>query len=368
MNSLSHRTPRRASTRLFLMLVLVVGFGLGLAACADGDGGNGDTAADGNGGGDGGEDMPTVVFQVFPADPAGVPVRVMQEEGLDEANGFQAELLEVDPDAAMETFLLGESDVATEQDVVTTAIARQEGNETVAFYPVLNMITGIVVPEDSPYESPQDLATEDAQVGHFGVDSGTTTGIALALNELHDLDIYEEYNLTEAGPEALPELLAGGEVDAILDYQPLLVRAVNETPGRYLFNPYNEWAETHDGWGPWLTNLTARKEWLDEDPDRALAVRDAFEEAQQMIVDSDFEILREDTYAEWLNLRDDAEVDGFVEYCQEVVPCYTTEWTEDDLAQAENWVELMHENELLIEELPEEPLAVILEDYFENAE
>lgn len=341
------------------LLILLLALGMVAAGCA-GDN-DGDSAAEGAGGG--GEELPTVVFQVFPADPAGVPVHVMMEEGLDEANGFRAELLEVDPDAAMETFLIGESDVATEQDVVTTAIARQEGHETVAFYPVLNMITGIVVPEDSPYETPEDLADAD-QVGHFGVDSGTTTGIALALNELHDLDVYEEYTLTEAGPEALPELLAGGEVDAIMDYQPLLVRAVNETPGRYLYNPYNEWAEEHDGWGPWLTNLTARKEWLDEDPERALGVRDAFAEAQQMIIDSDYELLGEEPYAGWLNLRDDAEVQGYIEYCQDVVPCHTTEWTEDDLQQAENYVELMHENDLLVEELPEEPVAVILEDYF----
>lgn len=360
-----HLAPRRSLRTSLLSVVLLMVLALVAAACAEGGGDDDGDSAEGAADGGDGEDLPTVVFQAFPADPAGVPVKIIQEEGLDEEHGFQAELLEVDPDAAMETFLLGESDVATEQDVVTTAIARQEGNETVAFYPVLNMITGMVVPEDSPYETPADLA-DGAQVGHFGVDSGTTTGIALALDELHDIDIYEEYDLTEAGPEALPELLAGGEVDAIMDYQPLLVRAVNETPGRYLFNPYTEWAETHDGWGPWLTNLTARKEWLDEDPDRAIAVRDAFAEAQERIIESDHEILGEEPYATWLNLRDDAEVQGFIEYCQDVVPCYTTDWSADDLEQAENWVELMYEHELLVEELPEEPVAVILEEYFDR--
>src|SRR5690606_6239281 len=157
MDRISPHMWRRGALR---MLSLLVGVGLVATACAEGDG---DTADGGNGAEEGG-DLPTVVFQVFPADPAGVPVRIMQEEGLDEANGFKAELLEVDPDAAMETFLIGESDVATEQDVVTTAIARQEGHETVAFYPVLNLITGIVVPEDSPYQSPEDLAEEGVRV------------------------------------------------------------------------------------------------------------------------------------------------------------------------------------------------------------
>src|SRR5690606_42135530 len=102
------------------------------------------------------------------------------------------------------------------------------------------------------------------------------------------------------------------------------------------------------------------------DPERAVPGREACAEAQEMSSDSDYEMLGEDTYAERLNLRDEGEVEGFIEYCQEVVPCYTTEWTEDDLAQAENWVELMYENELLIEELPEEPVAVILENYFDQ--
>jgi NitT/TauT family transport system substrate-binding protein len=307
------------------------------------------------------EELPTVIFQAFPADPAAIPLLIMQNEGIDEQYGFHGELLTVDPDAAMNTFLIGESDVATEQDIVTTAIARQEGHETVTFYPVLNMMTGIVVPEDSPYETPEDLVGE--KVGHFGVDSGTTTGIAAMLKELYDINVYEDYDLREVGPEALPELLAGGEVEAIFDFQPLLVRAVLITPGRYLFHPYLEWSERTGGWAPWLTNLVAKKEWIRNNPDLAIGVRDAWAEAQQMIIDSNYDLLGEDPYGSFLELRNEEELQGLIEYCRDMVPCYASSWTQDDLKQAQDWVKIMADNDLLVEEVPEEPVAVILEDF-----
>jgi NitT/TauT family transport system substrate-binding protein len=335
---------------------------LAILAAACGPGATTDTAADDEPTGDGEGELPTVVFQAFPADPAAIPLLVMQEQGLDREHGFVGELLTVDPDAAMSTFLIGESDVATEQDLVTTAIARQEGHETVAFYPVLNMATGIVVAEDSPYQSPEDLVGE--QVGHFGVDSGTTTGIALMLSELHGVDVYSDYQLTEVGPEALPELLANGEVEAIFDFQPLLARAVLITPGRYLFDSYTAWSEgPGEGWAPWLTNLTAKKEWIRENPEVALGIREAWAQAQEQIVDSNYELLGEEPYASFLELRNEEELQAYIEYCQEIGPCFASEsdWTEEDLAKGEDWVARMQAAGLLVEEVPEEPTAVILE-------
>ena len=42
---------------------------------------------DEEGGADGG-DLPVITFQGFPADPAALPLLVMQEEGFDRENGF----------------------------------------------------------------------------------------------------------------------------------------------------------------------------------------------------------------------------------------------------------------------------------------
>jgi NitT/TauT family transport system substrate-binding protein len=310
-------------------------------------------------GGDGG--MPTVVFQGFPADPAALPLLAMQEEGFDVDNGFRGEYLAVDPDAATNTFLIGESDIAMEQDGINMTIVQAEGHQAVLFAPGLNMMTGIVVPEDSPYQDPTDLVGE--KVGHFGVDSGTTSTIALMLREIYDLDVFEEYDLREAGPEALPELLKNGEVEAIFDFEPLALRAVLETPGRYLFEPAKAWAEHTGGWSPWLTNLAAREDWLQDNEEIAFGIRDAWMQGIDVLVESNYEILREEPYKSFLELKSDEELEAFIDYCVDL-PCFGTTWTEEDIQGLNEYLELFAEHDILIEETAPEPVAVILEDYF----
>jgi NitT/TauT family transport system substrate-binding protein len=359
--------PRTRNRPLFALLQLLVVALLVtvLAACGDDDepaadagSTESDSTDDAASESDGGE-LPTVVFQAFPDDPAGVPVQVMEELGIDEKFGFDAELLLVDPDAAASTFLLGESDIATEQDIVNHTIAQAEGEKAVAFLGVLNTMVGVVSAEGSGIDAPEDLV--GARIGHFGVDSGTTSIIAVMLKELYDIDVFE-LDLFEAGPAALPELLANGEVDAIFNYEPLALRAFVQTPGQYVFEPAKAWAEATGGFSPWLTNLSAKVEWIEENPELAINVRDAFLEAMQEISDSDYEILREEPYVSQLGLADETELDAFVEYCVDL-PCYALGWTEDDLAGAEEWLQLLVDNEVLITELPAEPVAVILEDF-----
>lgn len=336
------------SLTIALMAVVAVGCG----------GDDGDDGA----GAEGGE-LPVVRFQGLPADPAAIPLLVMQEEGLDEENGFRAEFVEVDPDAAANTLLIGESDIAMEQDAVTMTLAQQEGQEGVVFWPVLNTMMNVVVPEDSNAQTPQDL--EGQTVGHFGVDSGTTSTIALMLSELEGIDVFNDYDLREAGPAALPQLLNQGEVDAIFDYEPLALRAVLETPGRYLFEPAEAWGERTGGWSPYLTNLAARVDWLEENEDLALSAKEAWVEAVEVIEESEYEIFAEEPYREFLALRNDEELDAFIDYCAEL-PCFLNSWTEEDIGQLNDWLDLMAENEVLIDAPPEEPVAVILEDFYEE--
>ena len=337
----------------WLSLALLFSLVVAIAAACGGDDEAGDTAAAEG-------ERQTVKFQGFPADPAGLPLLVMQEEGIDEKHGFNAEYLEVDPDAATNTFLIGESDIAMEQDAVNMIIARGEGHRAVIFGPGLEMMTGVVVPEDSSARTPADL--KGKKVGHFGVDSGTTSTIALMLKELHGIDVFKDYELREAGPEALPELLKSGEVEAIFDYEPLALRAVLETPGRYVFQPAKAWAERTGGWGPWLTNLAGREEWLRENRELALNIEKAWKEATQVLIDSKYEMLRNDPYKKHLALKSDEELNAFIEYCVDL-PCFRNEWTQEDLDSLNEYLQVMADSDILIKDVPDEPVAVILEDF-----
>jgi NitT/TauT family transport system substrate-binding protein len=317
------------------------------------------------GGGDGGSDagesedgLPIVRFQVIDSDPASIPLQVMIAEGLDKEHGFKAEAVVVDPDASVSTFLLGESDIATDQDGITLAIAQQQGEHALGFAPALNMMTGVVASDESGIETVEDLS--GATVGHFGLDSGTTSAIGIMFEELYDIDINEDMELKEAGAAALPELMASGEVDAIFNYEPFALRATL-MGGHYVFQPAKAWAEKTGGYAPNLALLAARAEWLEENPALAVDARDAWFDAVKVIEDSGYELLKEPEYAEILALRDEAELDAFVEYCADL-PCYSSSWDELDVTGTAEWLQLFADRDLLIEDVPELPVTTVLEE------
>lgn len=298
--------------------------------------------------------LPVVRFSALP-DPAPLPVLVMQELGIDEKHGFSAEFVEVDPDASTSTFLLGESEIGVDQDATSSAIANNEGHEVVSFYPALSNTAAIVVPADSPYQTPKDLVGK--RVGHFGADSGTTQAIAVSLQQGFGVNALEDYEMVQSSPAALPELLASGEVDAIFDYEPYGMRAIQQTPGRYLFQVTDYWQQTAD-WSPPLAMLTARMDWLEENGELAGSIQAAWQEAVQVVVDSDYQLFLEEPYASFLHRESPEELKALADYCADL-PCYADEWTQADVDQQMTYLQLLTDQGGL-EQLPElAPVAVL---------
>ncbi|MBB3085290.1 ABC transporter substrate-binding protein [Geodermatophilus sabuli] len=335
------------STRSLRLPASMLAAALALTAC--GSGGEDSSAAAGN-------DLPTVRFSGLP-DPAPLPVLVMQELGIDEEHGFNAEFIEVDPDASTSTFLIGESDIGVDQDATSSAIANNEGHDVVSFYPAMSNTAAIVVAEDSPYQTPADLVGK--RVGHFGDDSGTTQALAVSLQEAHGINPLEDYEMVQSSPAALPELLASGEVDAIFDFEPYGLRAIEQTPGRYLFQVTDYWQEAAN-WSPPLAMLTARMEWLEENAELAREVQAAWKEAVQAVVDSDYQLFLEEPYASFLDVGSEEELQALADYCAEL-PCYASDWTQQDVDQQMTYLELLVEQGGL-EQLPEVAPVAVLDD------
>lgn len=338
---------KRSTTRVVITSAIV---GLFASACGSGA----STEATGGGG-------PTVTFSGL-QDPAPLPALVMREEGIDEKYGFKAEFLQVDPEASTSTFLVGESDIAVDQNAVSAAIARNEGHDVVSFYPALNNTAGIVVPKDSSYQTPRALVGK--KVGHFGVNSGTTQSVALTLREFYNVNPLQQYQLVKAGPPALPQLLAGGEVEAIVDFEPFPLRAVQITPGRYLMRVTDVWQREWN-WSPPIAMLTAKTSWLRDNPELARKVVKAWKEATQTIVDSKYKIFRKDPYRSFLNLKNEKELEALINYCGEL-PCYPQKWNESTLQKQLRYLRLMAEHKSILQQMPDKPSVVLLDKFLGN--
>jgi NitT/TauT family transport system substrate-binding protein len=305
------------------------------------------------------DDLPVVRFQAVSGSLGGLPLMVMEQEGLDVANGFKGEFSYLDPDGAAENFLIGNADVNMGDDVTTAAIFRQEGFDVTAWYPVTNLHVSIVVLEDSAYESPEDLIGQ--KVGHFGIDSGATTYISTAVQEIYGFDPREEYELVESGPPALPELLASGEVEAIFIFEGHVSRAVVGGPGRILFQTHQEYSEHTGGFAPNLTNLISTVDWLTENPELAYAVRDAIDQSIALIEESNYEVIGEPQYAEQLGLEDPAVIETLISNAA-AIPVFTTDWSDETIASSYEFLDLLVEDGTLLTEEPDDQVITTLEE------
>ncbi|MBE3639880.1 ABC transporter substrate-binding protein [Mangrovicoccus algicola] len=307
----------------------------------------------------GAQDLPQVTMQALAGSVGGVPMMIMENEGLDEKYGFDGVFEYLPHEGAFQNFLMGKSQISMDNDVLGVSIARDEGFEVSAFYPVGNLYLGIVVPGGSDAQTPEDLIGK--KVGHFGSDSGTTTFLRLIVQEIYGFDVLEEYEFSQVGPAALVNLLEAGEVDAIFDFESFVSEAITRTDGRYLLQAHQAYSEHTGGFAPWITNMVAQDDWLKENPELAYAVRDAYDEAIRMLEDSDYEILRKPYIRENLGITSDAVLDTMIENGR-ATPYFTSDWSAEKIGQAEEFLGKLAEDGTLIQNVPD-GVMITLEDY-----
>lgn len=343
---------QRRHARLSLMAVLV----LVLGACAD-DAGTTTTAAEEETPttAEPGDtptteapgDLPVVRISALNGGLTGVAAQIVEENGFDEANGYDGEFFYNDPDASGQFFLQRNSDIAFDFDAIGAAIARTEGLDVSVFYPILNNNNCILVKEDAPYESPEDLIGQP--VGHFGADSGTTTSFTIVLQSLFDFNLLDEYTLVETGPPALVELLQDDEVEAIFNFVPHSSRAMVQVGARCMFGPLVDVEIPNDAFSH-LSQMAAYEDWLDENPDLAQSVMASWDDAIAWILEDPSRIT-EEPYRTLLGQDDPAVLDLIAEQVNGI-PLFTNDWSPEVQEQAEAWVDLAADQDVLIEENP----------------
>jgi NitT/TauT family transport system substrate-binding protein len=332
----------RSTHRLSKFLILLLAAALFAAAC-----GGDDDESEATGDGESGE-LPVVRLSALNAGLTGVALTVIEENGFDEANGFQGEFFYNDPEASGQFFLQKESDIAFDSDPLTIAIARAQDINVTTFYSVLNNNNCILVKSDSGYSSPSDLVGK--KVGHFGADSGTTTSLSVMLQEFFGIDLLEEYDLVESDPATLVELLDRGEVEAIFDFVPHSSRAMVQTGAECLFGPaVQEWEEKAGG-SNFLSTMSAYEEYLQENADIAESVMAAWDDAKAWI-EEDPSRLTEEPYASLMG-QDDPEVLELIAQQVTEIPLFTNDWSDEAQTSAEEFVDLSAEQGILIEENP----------------
>lgn len=294
------------------------------------------------------EGLPVVRLQGLEGGLSSMALKIISEQGFDEANGFTAETFEVSGDASVQFFLQGEADVSFDGDPITAALLRSQGNDVTTYFPMVVQDVALVVRGDSTYQNEQDLIGQ--KVGHDGLDSGSMTAALVMLQQFSDLDIEEQYDLQLTQEAALLRLLDRGEVEAVFTAEPNTIVAAEEYGMRVVWGPgWQQWEEAAGG-RAWNITAIARDSWIAENPELAQGVQNAWNDTYDWIVEDPTRVTTGEL-GELIGIESDSVATGFQELI-ETSEYFTKRWTDEDVAAAEDFIEFAAAAGLGIEEAP----------------
>ena len=163
----------------------------------------------------------------------------MKRLGLDHEHGFHldVQLVSDELEGGMETVEArlqdGEADLI-DIDYISTARERAEGANIVAFHPYGRTVGGLVAPEDTAIEGLADLS--DHRIGVVRRLDKNWILVRAACRQYHGFDPDETATPVEAGSKVgLTEMLHDGEVDAVLQFWPIVPEITERGPYEEVF-------------------------------------------------------------------------------------------------------------------------------------
>ncbi|WP_411036881.1 ABC transporter substrate-binding protein [Shinella sp. BYT-45] len=302
--------------------------------------------------------LPTVKIHAVEGSVGGVPLMVMLENKLDEKHGFKANVDFLAMGGGFQAFLMGEYDISNDEDAVGAATARAEGFDIHGFLPYGNLYLGIVASGKSEAKTVADL--KGKRVGHFGMESGTTTYLRQLVQKTDGFDLTKEFDLQQAGPAALVPMLEAGSIEAMLNFEPHISAGMVATKGHFILQGTEGYKATGDGFSPWIGIFASSSKWLTENPKLAYGFRAAIEESIDMIRKSDYAILKEPYIAKRLGVSSPEVLDQLAANAK-TYDYFTSEWTPEILVKANAYLQTVADEGVVLDEVPEKTLVTLEE-------
>ncbi|HUG86972.1 MAG TPA: ABC transporter substrate-binding protein [Euzebya sp.] len=229
------------------------------------------------------------------AEPAGDPVTVrfassappssiallsdvIVGEGLDTANGIILEPVEFTPDAAEQAILTGQAEAGFFA-LVSWAKVRAEGQDIVMLGPIQTNHGAVLVRADSEYESLEDL--QGQRIATLSPVSGLYTSMQVLAAQL-GLSWTDDFEVISGPPPGLVAFLEGGDVEAIVHFEPTVSQLLSSGDYRAVMTPAEAWEEA-TGEPLLMLGVAAPREWVDANPEAAAGLDQAIRDALTLL-------------------------------------------------------------------------------------
>jgi len=161
----------------------------------------------------------------------------------------------------------------------TAAIGRiNQGLDWVIIGGGLTVMQEVFVRKDSPFKTIDDL--KGKKFASWSTGAGAFKAVRAAIMDGFGFDVLKDTEFVQAAPPALVKLLERGDVDSMFNISSLTIAAAAQPDKfRSIFAPNDYWKKKTGQPIVWSGPIVAWRKWVDEDPDRAKNVAQAFHDS-----------------------------------------------------------------------------------------
>jgi len=209
-----------------------------------------------------------------------LPALVISQQKLDEKYGFKIEWVRLDQAALQKAFALRQFDVSFAEVASDLIRQRGRGDKVKSFYAGIMANVYGVTKKDAPYKTLGDL--KGKKVGLYSLTSSSTAALVKVVREKWKLDLRKDFELVVAPPPVLAGLLQKGEIEAMINVDPLVLRVLESGGYRQILDLDGEW-QALTGSRLLVTTLAAWEDYAQKNPDEIRRLVRAYRDAVDYI-------------------------------------------------------------------------------------
>ena len=193
-----------------------------------------------------------------------LPALVITQHKLDEKHGLKIEWARLDQGALQRDFALRQFDVSFGQVASDLIRQRARGYKVTSLYSGIMANVYVVTKRDAPYQNFGDLRGQ--KVGLYSLTSSSTAALVKVVREKWRLELRKDFELVVSPPPVLAALLQRGDIEAMINVDPLVLRVLASGNYRQIMDIDDEW-QTLTGSRLMVTTIAAWDDYAQHNPD-----------------------------------------------------------------------------------------------------
>jgi sulfonate transport system substrate-binding protein len=209
-----------------------------------------------------------------------MPALVISQQKLDEKNGVKIEWVRLDQNALQKAFALRQFDVSFAEVASDLIRQRARGDKVKAVYGGIMANVYVVAKKDAPYASFGDL--KGKKIGLYSLTSSSTAALVKVIRERWKLDLRKDFEVVVSPPPVLAGLLQKGDIEAMVNVDPLVLRVLESGGYKQIMDLDEEWQKLA-GSRLLVTTISVWEDYAQKNPDVVRRLVRTYQEAVDYI-------------------------------------------------------------------------------------